>query len=130
MTMARSATSFKPGNLAGLVHGARSVTILQQTRDRLRAQTATWLLELKPDMREPELTIGSRLLSDIDQIGAYIDRAGGVISTRGQLRKCTSELDRLLGRWDQFCKRNGVGYAAQPDEGVHGLAALLARPST
>lgn len=128
--MARSSTSFQPGNLAGLRHGARSARVLQESRDRLRTQTAAWLLELKPDLKEPELTIGSRLLSDLDQVGAYIDRAGGSISTRGQLRKCMSDQDLLLGRWDQFCKqRHRVFRGCTGWWRNNGLAAMLARPA-
>lgn len=113
--MARNRTTFAPGNLAGLTHGTRSPRVLQENRDRLRSWATDALLKLKPDLAEPELTIGIRIIADLEAVGGYIDRLGGPISTRGQVRKCIPDQDRLLGRWDQWCKRVGAGYQAASD---------------
>jgi hypothetical protein len=131
--VARSATSWTAGNVASLKHGLRSTKVLQETRNRLRSQSRAALLTLKPTMAEPELTIGERILADIEQVSAYVDRQGGPISTRGQARACMNSLDRLLGQWDRFCRRNGVGYTAASGSAGNGsrpgLAALLADES-
>lgn len=128
--MAHSSTTFAAGNTAALRHGLRSTRVMTETRERLRAQSRGDLLALKPSMTDPELTIGERILADIEQVATYVDRQGGPITTRGQMRRCMDSLDRLLGQWDRYCRRNGIGYAAASTSVGNGsrpgLAALLA----
>ncbi len=129
---------FEAGNTASMKHGGRS----QRERERIRRELVGEMRRLiEAEMREDRKVSGTGLLvdlaavaaADVRQLHDYVHGQGGLISPRGQLRKCAEMMRSrerdLLGYFDRL--GFGPRAAAQlvASLGVvsgNGLAAQLA----
>lgn len=133
--MARSSTSFGPGNQAALKHGARSQRVRAETRERLRAELRQVIQAALPDLHDADALLVDLLedaLADLRQIREYVDAMGGPISSRGQLRKCMEMYRGRLHDAVTLLDRLGVGPKARAQivgglggQRVNGLATQL-----
>jgi hypothetical protein len=102
---------FQPGNTAALKHGGRS----QRERERVRREVVgemreLILGELAEDRRVPGtvlvVDLAAVAAADVRQLHEYVHAQGGLISSRGQLRKCAEMMRArehdLLGYFDRL----------------------------
>jgi hypothetical protein len=125
--MARSSTTFGPGNQAAVTHGGRSQRLRAEARQRLRAELRRVIQTALPELQHADALLVDLLedaLADLRQIREYIDAMGGPVSPRGQLRKC---MDMYRGRLHDavsLLDRLGVG----PKARAQIVGSLSARP--
>ncbi len=135
--MARSSTTFKPGNLAALKHGARSQRERESVRRELLLEMRDVIFAEIPEDGRVRGTVhlvelAAHAATDVRQLHDYVDSQGGVISPRGQLRKCAEMMrDRehdLLAYFDRlgFGPRAAAQLAGVLVTGSGGLASRLA----
>ncbi len=89
--MARSSTSFGPGNLAAVRHGSRSPRLQLVKRQVISARVRR---ELGKGSRKWLDDLIVALRARIESYNAYLDRVGGPLSYRGQERQCVDRLRR------------------------------------
>ena len=121
----------QPGNRSAQTHGIRSPRIQRERRKRLHAKWRPAVLAMKPELNAVEVMLGIDIVSDLDQVIDWMDSLGGPFTRTGRHRTIPSDTkDRLLGRWAEWCRRNGVGISRdyQPAEkpGSGSIEELLA----
>lgn len=107
-TMARSSTSFKPGNDAAWLHGLRAQSRARAGR-RLRAKYRAELLADRSWLSPTELRLGVDINVHAYNLRGWIDSMDNPRSQQGLA--AANALDRLMGRWERWCQR---AVAAQP----------------
>ncbi len=134
--MARSSTSFRPGNLAALKHGARSRHVRAERRQALLQEQHDYIRERLPELLPADdflVALLADALADVVQIRTWINDQGGPISPRGQPRKAVEMYRARTHDAVGLLDRLGVGPKARatiigslgPATG-NGLAAQLA----
>ena len=83
--MARNATTFGPGNLAAVKHGARSARLMRSKQQNIRSRVRR---ELKGSARAWLDRMILALEARVAAYHEYLDRVGGPIDSRGATRKC------------------------------------------
>ncbi len=114
--MARSSTSFGPGNTAAVTHGARSQRLRESVRKDLAQNLREHVRELLPDLAAADALLVDLLvdcLTDVRQLRDYVNAAGGPISPRGQLRKAMETLRAREHDTVALLDRLGVGPRAR-----------------
>ena len=134
--MARSSTSFQPGNAAALRHGGRSPRERERVRRELLQEMRRVVVAEIPEERQVAGTVllidlAAVAACDVRQLHEYVHTQGGLISPRGQIRKAAEMMRArehdLLGYFDRL----GLGPRAAAQlvgtlAAGHGLAAQLA----
>lgn len=94
--MARSSTTFGPGNFAALKHGARSQRVRESVRKELaqslRDQVRREVGEVLADTHPTTIDLLVDCLADVRQLRDWLNAQGGVISSRGGLYKAVETL--------------------------------------
>src|SRR5258708_1389215 len=127
---------FEPGNMAALKHGHRSQRERERVRRELGAELHGVLCAEIPEDSRPRGTV--RLIdlaavaaADVRQLHEYVNAQGGLISPRGQLRKCAEMMRArehdLLGYFDRlgFGPRAAAQLVGALVAGNGGLASQL-----
>ena len=128
---------FPPGNTAALKHGGRSQRERERVRRELVAEMREVILsELAEDRRVPGTVLVVDLAAvraaDMRQLHEYVHAQGGLISPRGQLRKCAEMMrareNDLLACFDRlgFGPRAAAQLIGSLVAGSGGLASQLA----
>ena len=89
--MARSSTSWQPGNTASITHGARSPRVREAYRLRVVQEMRELVLAAMP-ANPPAgdlllVDFASYALTDVRQLRDYIDARGGLVTDKGVLLK-------------------------------------------
>lgn len=128
---------FEVGNTAALKHGGRS----QRERERVRREVvaemhSVILAEIADDRRVAGtvlvVDLAAVAAADVRQLHDYVHSQGGLISSRGQLRKCAEMMRArehdLLGYFDRlgFGPRAAAQLIGSLVAGNGGLASQLA----
>ena len=110
--MARSSTSFAPGNTAAVTHGARSQKLREEKRKAVLDSIASAVESALPDPAAGDGLLIQMLatqLADLSMLRDYINRNGGPISERGQLYKAMEMLRAREKDAQQTMDRLGIG---------------------
>lgn len=120
--MARNETTLKPNQRIALTHGATSQKALQQQHRRIRAQSRSALISLKPELSRDEfrheLELGVDALVRLEAIRRWTAQMGGHVTTNGQLRRGgVTEHESAAAEFDRWARRNqvGAGYQSAPN---------------
>ena len=116
--MARSSTSFKPGNTAALRHGGRSPRTIQKAAAEVRESLAALLGDKLPSLAEadqPLLDLAIDVTAQLTLIRAYLDRTSGglLIDGRGRPRSCSRLYLSLMRQAVSIYDRLGCGPLAR-----------------
>ena len=134
--MARSSTSFAPGNLAAVTHGARSPRVREGMRKELAVSIREHVQQLLPELTASDSLLLDLLvdtLTDVRQLRDYVNAQGGPVSPRGHLYKPLEMLRSRERDAVQLLDRLGVGPKARTMvfngavNGNNSLAVQLAR---
>jgi hypothetical protein len=128
---------FQPGNTAALKHGGRSQRERERVRRELVAELHAVLIAEIPEVDRPRGTVhlvdlAAVAAADVRQLHEYVHAQGGLISSRGQLRKCADMMRArehdLLGYFDRlgFGPRAAAQLVGALVAGNGGLASRLA----
>ncbi len=128
---------FEPGNTAALKHGARSPRERERIRRELVAELHELLLAEIPEDGRPRGTVhlidlAAVAAADVRQLHEYVNAQCGLISPRGQLRKCAEMMRAREADLLKLFDRLGFGPRAAAQlvgalvAGNGGLASQLA----
>jgi hypothetical protein len=110
--MARSSTTFTPGNQAALKHGLKSGSITATRRAEVRAEIRGVIVAALPylsDADMPLVDLAVDVISDLRQLRHYIDSRGGILDRRGNPLGCAALYGSLLRQAVGIFDRLGVG---------------------
>jgi len=114
--MARSSTSFGPGNLAAARHGLQSAAVTGSARARVRAEIRDVIREALPYLTPadaPLLDLAVDVISDLRQLREYIDTQGGLVDLKGKPLGCGKLYGTLLRQAVAIFDRLGIGPASR-----------------
>jgi hypothetical protein len=119
--VARSSTSFQPGNRLGakpgnklaLRHGAYDPSLVQPMADELSIQIRQEIMELPYTLPVDATLVDSYsyVTSQIKRVREILDKSGGAMTTRGGIRPGAFFLNQLIHRQQELAKVIGVGAA-------------------
>jgi len=129
---------FGPGNTAALKHGLRSQREREKARralaEEMREIIAAQLPETLPPGTPQLIDLAAVAAADVRQLHDYVQSQGGLISTRGQLRKCAEMMRAREHDLLSYFDRLGFGPRASAQVAAliggngkgNGLAGMLA----
>ncbi len=93
--MARSSTTFEPGNVAAIRHGARSRTAIQKRASEVREELSGLLTEHLPHLGpgdQPLVELAVDVVSKLRLVNEHLDRTSGgsLVDMRGRPRSCSA----------------------------------------
>lgn len=113
--IARSRTTFAPGNKAAVRHGALSLEVIQPGAEALavRIKAGVEALPYTQDVDEPIVDTYSFISEQIRLRQDYYKRVGGMFTKRGTARKGSDLYDRLVRRQGELAKVLALGATAR-----------------
>ncbi|HKC83629.1 MAG TPA: hypothetical protein VKD46_06500 [bacterium] len=93
--MARSSTTFEPGNVAAMRHGARSRSAIQKAASEMRDELAELLTTHLPHVGpadQPLVDLAVDVVTKLRLVNQHLDRTSGgsLIDMRGRPRSCSA----------------------------------------